>query len=80
MMEVLRPSCVLKVTRCQTDTDKNVQEGIAHLSAGLMRAVRNPSAHEPALHQPISKEDCLDLLSFISFLLRQLDKEVYFKN
>lgn len=70
---------VLKITACQTETDRNVQDGIKFLSAGLMRAMRNPAAHEPALHWPITKEDCLDMLSFVSFLLRQLDKAVYYK-
>lgn len=44
---------VLKVTACQTETDKNVQDGIKFLSAGLMRAMRNPTAHEPAMHWQI---------------------------
>lgn len=70
---------VLKVTPCQTDTDKNVQDGIKFLSAGLMQAIRNPTAHEPAVDWPISRNDCLDILSFISFLFRQLDQAVYFK-
>jgi len=70
---------VLKLTPCQTETDKNVQDGVKFLSAGLMRAMRNPTAHEPALHWPIEKQDCLDMLSFISFLFRQLDKAVYFR-
>jgi uncharacterized protein (TIGR02391 family) len=71
-------SGVLKVTPCQTETDLNVQDGVKFLSAGMMRAVRNPTAHEPAVDWPIAKEDALDLLSFISFLYRQLDKAVYF--
>ncbi|OFV68359.1 MAG: hypothetical protein SCAL_000035 [Candidatus Syntrophoarchaeum caldarius] len=79
MMDVWGIKGVLKVTRCETETDKNVQEGLKFLSAGLMQAIRNPTAHEPALDWPISKDDCLDLLSFISFLLRQLDKAVYYK-
>ncbi|WP_271629290.1 TIGR02391 family protein [Caldicellulosiruptor sp. DIB 104C] len=79
MMDVWAFKGVLKVTPCKTETDKNVQEGLKFLSAGLMRAIRNPTAHEPALDWPISKDDCLDLLSFISFLLRQLDKAVYYK-
>lgn len=70
---------VLKLTPCKTETDKNVQDGIKFLSAGLMRAMRNPTAHEPALYWPIDKQDCLDMLSFISFLFRQLDKSIYFK-
>ncbi|ADQ41664.1 Conserved hypothetical protein CHP02391 [Caldicellulosiruptor acetigenus I77R1B] len=79
MMDVWDCKGVLKITPCKTETDKNVQEGLKFLSAGLMRAIRNPTAHEPALDWPISKDDCLDLLSFISFLLRQLDKAVYYK-
>jgi uncharacterized protein (TIGR02391 family) len=68
---------VLKVTNCESDTDKNVQDGIKFLSAGLMQAIRNPTAHEPALHWPIAEEDCLDILHFISFLFRKLDKAVF---
>jgi uncharacterized protein (TIGR02391 family) len=70
---------VLKATPCQSETDQNVQDGIKFLSSGLMRAMRNPTAHEPALHWPITKEDCLDMLSFVSFLFRQLDKSIYYK-
>lgn len=80
MMESWSPAGVLKITACQTETDRNVQDGIKFLSAGLMQAIRNPAAHEPAITWPISKQDCLDILSFISFLFRQLDKAVYFKS
>lgn len=79
MMEAWTTNGVLKITACKTETDKNVQEGIKFLSAGLMQAMRNPTAHEPALDWPISKEDCLDMLSFLSYLFRQLDKAVYYK-
>lgn len=70
----------LKITPCITETDMNVQDGIKFLSAGLMQAVRNPTAHEPAIDWPINKTDCLDLLSFLSFLFRQLDKAVNIAN
>ena len=69
---------VLKVTACVTETDKNVQDGIKFLSAGLMRAIRNPTSHEPALDWRITEQDAADILSFISFLFRQLDKAVKF--
>jgi uncharacterized protein (TIGR02391 family) len=69
---------VLKITHCQSETDRNVQDGIGFLSAGLMQAIRNPTAHEPAVDWPISKADCIDILSFLSFLLRKLDDAVYF--
>lgn len=67
---------VLKVTPCKSETDKNVQDGIKFLSAGLMRAIRNPTSHEPALDWPITEKDAVDILSFISFLFRQLDSAV----
>lgn len=70
---------VLKVTRCESETDYNVQDGIKFMSAGLMRAMRNPTAHEPALTWSIDKQDCLDMLSFVSFLFRQLEKAQYFR-
>lgn len=52
---------VLKFTPCVSDTDKNQQDGIKFLSAGLMSAIRNPTAHEPALDWPIGMNDCLDI-------------------
>lgn len=70
---------VLKVTACQSQTDKDFQDGIKFISGGIMSAIRNPTAHEPAITWPIDKQDCLDILSLISFLYRQLDKSVYFK-
>lgn len=80
MLEVWGPEKgVLKITPCQTETDSNVQNGVKFLSAGLMQAIRNPTAHEPALDWPIEKKDCLDLLSFLSFLFRKLDDAVYYK-
>lgn len=81
MMDVFSTnSGVLKVTKCVTETDRNVQDGIKFLSSGIMQAIRNPTAHEPALSWPINKQDCIDILSFISFLFRQLDKAQYFKS
>lgn len=73
MLEVWGCEGILKITPCVTETHKNVQDGIKFLSAGLMQAIRNPTAHEPAVDWPISQQDCLDILSFISFLFRQLD-------
>ena len=71
---------VLKVTACESQTDKDFQDGIKFISGGLMSAIRNPIAHEPAITWNIDKQDCLDILSLISFLYRQLDKAVYYKS
>src|SRR5260370_21708524 len=65
---------VLKITRCESETDENVQEGVKFMSAGVMRAARNPPAHEPALDWPVKKEDCLDILSLLSFLFWHFDQ------
>jgi uncharacterized protein (TIGR02391 family) len=70
----------LKVTKCESETDRSVQEGLAFLSAGLMRAIRNPTAHEPAHEWPISEQDCLEILGFISFLMRKCDDAVYYQD
>jgi uncharacterized protein (TIGR02391 family) len=67
---------VLKVTQCASETDRNVQDGIKFLSAGLMAAIRNPAAHEPAVDWPIGRDDCLDILGLLSFLFRKLDASV----
>ena len=64
----------LRVSPGDSDTDENIQEGTMHLASGLMRAVRNPTAHEPALDWPLSRQDTMDILGLISFLYRQLDK------
>jgi uncharacterized protein (TIGR02391 family) len=69
----------LKITPWESETDHNVQDGIIFLSAGLMRAIRNPTAHEPAVGWPISQQDCLDIRSLISFLFRELDESTYFE-
>lgn len=80
MMDVWAPEKgALKITACKTETDKNVQDGVKFMSAGVMRAARNPPAHETAIDWPIKKEDCLDILSLLSFLFRQLDKAVVYK-
>lgn len=80
MMDVWNPSTgCLKITPCVSDTDKNIQEGIGFLSTGLMRAIRNPTAHEPAMDWSIDEKDCLDILGFISFLQRKLDASTYYK-
>lgn len=65
---------VLKIKPYLSETERNFHEGIKFLSAGLMNAIRNPTAHEPALHWPISEQDAADILSLISFLLRQYDR------
>lgn len=78
MESVLASTGTLKLNAQQTRTEKNEQEGVMHLSVGLMRAIRNPQAHEPALDWPIDRDEALDLLSFLNFLFKKLDKAIYY--
>lgn len=64
----------IKLTPGVSETDRNIQDGIRSLSTGLMRAIRNPTAHEPAADWPMSQVEAMEILGFISFLFRQLDK------
>jgi uncharacterized protein (TIGR02391 family) len=64
----------LKLNAHASETERNEQEGIMHLAIGFMKAIKNPQSHEPVVDWPISKNDALDLLSFLSFLWRQLDE------
>ena len=77
MERVLSPGKALRLNTLQTETEKNEQLGLMHLSTGLMFTARNPGGHEPELDYPLSREDAIDLLCLISFLYRQIDKTNY---
>lgn len=76
MMDAFGENGVLRHNEGKTQSERDELNCIKFLSAGLMQALRNPSAHELAKEWPMSKEDCLDILSFISFLLRKLDDSI----
>ncbi|MEP4094589.1 TIGR02391 family protein [Reichenbachiella sp.] len=67
----------LKITDNISETDKNIEEGQKHMSMGVMSGFRNPSMHEnkdtvyPAI---FDDNDCLDLLSMMSYLFNKLEK------
>ncbi len=68
----------LKLNSQQTETERNEQDGLMHLCMGLMKGIRNPEEHEPQKDLRLGKEDALDILSFISYLYRKIDKTTYF--
>lgn len=70
----------LKLNSQKTETERNEQDGLMHLCIGLMKGIRNPEEHEPQQDWKIEKEDALDILSFISYLYRKIDKTVYFSH
>jgi len=59
-------------------TKESIQKGQRSLSVGLVESFRNPVAHNPehTIGDPVffTEDDCLDVLSLISFLLRRVDK------
>jgi uncharacterized protein (TIGR02391 family) len=79
MGAALSANGTLKLNSQRTQTELNEQEGIMHLGKGLMRAIRNPEAHEPQLDWTITQQDALDILSLVSFLYRKIETAIYFK-
>jgi len=65
---------IIKVSPCITQTERDIQDGYRALASGLMAAIRNPTAHEPALFLPMGREEALEILSLISYLFRYLEK------
>ena len=73
MSKALSPNGPLKLNPHITETEKNQQAGLMHMCMGLMYHVRNPTAHETQQDLQISREDALDIMSFISYLFKQID-------
>jgi uncharacterized protein (TIGR02391 family) len=74
MSEALSLTGPIKLNTQAAQSEKDEQSGVMFLCMGLMNAVRNPQAHEPELHWPMTREDALDVLGLISFLFRKLEK------
>jgi uncharacterized protein (TIGR02391 family) len=69
-------SPMLALNTLQTETEKSEQKGFSSLLLGLFGAIRNPLAHAPKTTWPMSEQDALDVLTFISFVHRKLDYAV----
>jgi len=67
---------LLAINTLTTDTEKSEQAGFANLLVGLFGTFRNPTAHAPKVHWPMSEQDALDLLSLVSYVHRRLDGAV----
>ncbi|MDP1685381.1 TIGR02391 family protein [Hydrogenophaga sp.] len=57
-----------------TESEKSEQKGFANLLIGLFGAVRNPLAHAPKTHWPMTEQDALDILALVSLIHRKLDR------
>ena len=63
----------LAINTLATDSQRSEQRGFANLLKGTFGMFRNPTAHEPRVLWPMSKEDAEDLLSLASLIHRRLD-------
>jgi uncharacterized protein (TIGR02391 family) len=67
----------LKITPNVSETHKNIERGQKQMSMGVISGFRNPAAHEPksfVYPEIYDDNDCLDLLSMISYLFNKLEK------
>lgn len=74
MLKVFGENGVLKVTSHDSESDRNIEEGMKFLSAGIIRMFRNPTSHTPVKELIISKYDSLEILGLMSFLFKNLEK------
>lgn len=70
MTAALRLEGPIKLNSQRTITERNEQDGV-------MKAIRNPEAHEPEIDWPMTREDALDVLSLLSYLYRKLENAAY---
>ena len=77
MSKALGNAGSLKLNQQKTETEKNLQQGLMYMCMGLMLGIRNPIEHEPQFDYSINRQDALEILSFISYLYKQIDQCVY---
>ncbi len=66
----------LALNALMTESERNEQSGLMSIIKGLFSAFRNTTAHAPKITWPISEQDALDILSFVSLVHRRLDAAI----
>ncbi len=61
----------IKVTKLQSENDKNIQRGVEALLRGVYQAIRNPRSHEKYTD---SKQDADAVILFVDYLLRVINQ------
>jgi len=64
----------LRFNSYATESEINEHEGVKYMSAGIMRGLRNPTAHTPAIKAGITFQECVEVLATVSYLFGKLDK------
>jgi uncharacterized protein (TIGR02391 family) len=62
---------VLKVSRLQTETDWNIQQGIEQILRGMYQALRNPRSHSKFSD---TQEDADAIILFLNYIVKQVDQ------
>lgn len=60
----------ISVSKNDTTTERDFQQGIAFALKGIMSAVRNPLSHEKMIY---TKEDSEAIILYVNYLLNQID-------
>lgn len=61
----------IAVSKNETTTEKDFQQGIGFSFKGIMQAVRNPLSHEKTIY---TQEDAEAIILYVNFLLNQVDR------
>lgn len=61
---------LIKISKMQTETEKNQQRGFDSLCRGMYMFIRNPRSHEKFND---SEADCRSVIVFIDYIARQID-------
>lgn len=61
----------IKLNRLQTESERNVQQGIAELLRGLYRGIRNPRSHDKFADP---EDDAQTIIMFLGYLVKQIDQ------
>jgi uncharacterized protein (TIGR02391 family) len=64
---------MIAINPLSSESERGEQRGFANLVRGTFGMFRNPTAHEPRIHWPMSKGDAQDLLTLVSLIHRRLD-------
>ena len=62
---------LLKINKCETESERNIQQGTEAILRGLYQSIRNPRSH--GIHHD-SQRDCDSIVQFIDFMLAVVDK------
>jgi uncharacterized protein (TIGR02391 family) len=62
---------MLKVTKLESESDLNIQQGLEQILRGIYQAIRNPRSHEKHID---NETEALAIILFIDYLIKEIDK------